>query len=135
MARSESAEDVVAARPLEDDLRGRLIGQVRNELEIAARRREVVTYGQLGGRVGIDLDDPAARTVLSSILGEISESEIISGRPMLSAIVVQNENQVPGAGFYALGQLLGQVQAGEDADVFAFRQMRDVWETYAADGA
>jgi hypothetical protein len=128
MARAEPTDDSEVVANEAVDVRGDLLRRVREELEQVARTREVITYGQLGGRIGIDLDDPAARTVLSSILGEISETEVKAGRPMLSAIVVQNENQAPGQGFFALGQLLGQVQPGEDADVFAFRQMRAVWD-------
>jgi hypothetical protein len=120
--------DAVGAPESGDDIRLTLLTRVRDELIRAATERGVLTYAELGTRVAIDLDDPAARTVLSSILGEISEAEVRAGRPMLSAIVVQTDNQAPGAGFYALGQRLGVVNAGEDADSFAFRQMRAIWE-------
>jgi hypothetical protein len=115
-----------------DTVRSDLVSRVRKELEQAATGRTVVTYGQLGSRVGVDLDDPAARTVLSSVLGEISDTEVKNGRPMLSVLVVQSESQVPGPGFFALGQLLSQVHDGEDQDTFAFRQMRTVWDQYAS---
>lgn len=115
-----------------ESVRADLLARVRTELPLVARGRQVINYGQLGSRIGIDLDDPAARTVLSSVLGEISETNVRSGGAMLSVLVVQSEHQVPGPGFFALGQLLGQVEPDEDSDMFAFRQTRLVWDEYAA---
>jgi hypothetical protein len=57
---------------------------VRKLLVDVARRRETITYGQVGARTGL----PHQGNVLGSILGEISEDEVDHDRPPLSSIVV-----------------------------------------------
>ena len=115
------------------DLRQALRVQVRQILEATAATRAIITYGALASRVNLDLEDPAARNALSEVLRDTSEEEIAAHRPMISCLVVQAESQVPGAGFFALGQLRGQVLPGEDPDEFAFRQMRATWEYWGSD--
>jgi alkylated DNA nucleotide flippase Atl1 len=57
---------------------------VRKLLVEVARRRETITYGQVGALTGL----PHQGNVLGNILGEISEDEVAHDRPPLSSIVV-----------------------------------------------
>lgn len=111
-----------------------MLSRVRAVLIEAAQQRLVVSYGQLGARVGLDLDDPPARNALSELLGRISQQEVAEGRPMLSSLVVQAESQAPGSGFISLAQLLGVAKPGDDPDVVAFRQMEATWQAWSPEG-
>jgi hypothetical protein len=55
------------------------------------------------------------------MLGEISEQMHIAGKPMLSALVVNQDLGIPGRGFFELAVLLGRLPAdASDHDKKAF---------------
>lgn len=107
-----------------------LAEHLRDELERIAEGQGLVTYSDLARRLGLEMDDGAQRRFLATLLGELSRDEVAAGRPMLSSVVVQYEGGTPGAGFLELGRELGRVEPGEDADLFAFREMRATWSQW-----
>lgn len=119
-----------------DDPRTAVAGALRSALiEVASRPGEnLTTYSELARRLGLDLADDAQRHAIGVLLGSVSRTEVAAGRPMLSSIVVQYEGGTPGAGFFTLGRELDVVRDGEDADLFAFRQMRATWNYWQAVG-
>jgi Protein of unknown function DUF262 len=125
----EPIPDTLAA-DVPPDPRAALEAALRTALiDVASQRGEsLTTYSELARRLGLDLGDDAQRHALTVMLGEVSKAEAAAGRPMLSCVVVQYEGGTPGPGFFALGRELGLVRDGEDADLFAFRQMRAVWD-------
>jgi hypothetical protein len=69
---------------------------------------------------------------VGQVLGEISENEHRAGRPMLSAIAV-NEAGVPGEGFFKLARRLGKL-ATQDAraeEQFLNSERNAVYATWA----
>jgi hypothetical protein len=100
-------------------------------LVTAARAREFVFYSALGDELGLDLQDESERLRLWEVLSEISRSEVSVGRPMLSAICVQQQDHLPGHAFHELGEELGQVQPGEDEVDFAVRQIKEVHDHWS----
>lgn len=104
---------------------------IYDRLSAAAGAREFVFYDGLGEELGLDLQDPPQRSRLWDVLCEISRSEVAVGRPMLSAICVQEEDHLPGHGFFALGSELGQVSPGEDEVSFAVRQIKEVHDHWS----
>ena len=99
-------------------------------LESAARAREFVFYGALADEMGLNLDDTLARQTLWEALCDISRREVAAGRPILSAVCVQEQDHLPGPGFLALGEELGVVAPGEDEVSFAVRMIKvthDYW--------
>lgn len=54
------------------------------------------------------------------LLGEISAEEHAAGRPLLSAVVVRNDLElpIPGRGFFQLARRLGSMAKGADEVVF-----------------
>ncbi len=125
-----SVAPAVSAPDLHDDVARRL----RKTLETTARNEDLTTYSELARRLGLELDDGAQRRFLATLLGELSRAEVAAGRPMLSSLVVQYEGGTPGSGFLELGRELGLVRPGEDADIFAFRQMRATWAEWKGRG-
>lgn len=81
--------------------------EIYDTLVQAARRQELVYYGDIAPLAGLDMDRQADRTAIGQILGDISKCEHIQGRPMLSAIVVQRGSNTPGHGFFTLARNLG----------------------------
>ena len=104
---------------------------VYERLVQAARAREFVHYGELAKMLSIDMDNPHFGAQVGKVLGRISEDEVASGRPMISAIVVSKDNMLPGSGFFKLGQELHRVEPGEDEIGFAIRQIKRVHEYWS----
>ncbi len=100
-------------------------------LVTAARAREFVFYSALGDELGLDLQDERERLRLWDVLCEISRSEVSVGRPLLSAICVQQQDHLPGHTFFALGTELGLVRPGEDEVAFAVRQIKAVHDHWS----
>jgi hypothetical protein len=79
------------------DKRNEQVGQARAALIMAAMRRSIVTYGELGraiGMQGVDL-----RNQMRHVLDEVSERCVAAGEPSLAALVVNATTGEPGAGW------------------------------------
>jgi hypothetical protein len=82
---------------------------VHSELVTAAQYQGVVTYVEVARILGIrQLGHHMAREV-GQILGEISEDEVLRGRPMLSALAVGGAG-MPSKPFFDLASQLGLLQ-------------------------
>ena len=79
---------------------------VRDKLIEVARNRGLTTYGEL---------KPIAKLPAVSIgprvLDGISRAEAREGRPMLSAVVVNQDTGRPGDGFYRLAAEIGRAES------------------------
>ena len=94
---------------------------VMGELLTAARYRGYVTYQELANLLGLPVKGSHMGAQLGHVLGEISEDEVIQGRPMLSALAVNVGGQ-PGPGFFALAEKLGLFKGGSREEQEAFWQ-------------
>jgi hypothetical protein len=79
---------------------------IYEKLKETAKERRLVTYGELAPLAGLDMDNPAHRTEIGRLLGEISTVEHRQGCPMLSAVAVLADSQMPGKGFFTLAKEL-----------------------------
>jgi hypothetical protein len=86
---------------------------VIGELVRAAQYRGFTTYQDIALLMGLPIRGSHMGAETGHILGEISEDEVVAGRPMLSAVAV-GVNGKPGAGFYALARELGRLAQGGD---------------------
>ena len=68
----------------------------------AARGGKFVTYGEVGGRIGLYVGSEYFHLKIGSIVGACSDYENIKVRPLLSAIVVNETTRYPGRGFWGL---------------------------------
>lgn len=77
---------------------------VRAELIRLASKRRTVNYSTLAKRLKLDWThrNPNDRRLLGEMLGEVSVQEYRRGRPMLTAIVVRKDTDMPGTGFRGL---------------------------------
>ena len=118
---------------MKDKYRGtRKYYHVFAELIRAAQCKGFVRYKYLAFIIGLPIRGHNLASELGQVLGEISEDEHISGRPMLSAVAV-NENGEPGEGFYTLANSLGLLpDNANDNDKTAFWQneLKKVYKTW-----
>ncbi|MBM0229239.1 hypothetical protein [Micromonospora sp. ATA51] len=82
---------------MESTVREQQVLQARAALILAARRRSLVTYKELGlaiGMTGVSLSHHMGR-----VLDELSDVCIEAGEPSLAALVVKSDTGAPGKGF------------------------------------
>lgn len=92
-----------------------------------ARKKDVITYQEVGKLIGLDMVDPRDRDAISGILGEISTYEHSYGRPLLSAVVVLKDSFRPGGGFYGLAIEVGLLDADGDRETFYSNHLKEVY--------
>jgi len=101
--------------PVKEDMLHRAIYE---QLKRVAKRQQMTTYSDIAPLAGLDMDSPADREEMRKILGKISTYEHQSGRPMLTAVVVRKDNNIPGEGFFELARHLGLLSGGDDELAF-----------------
>ena len=127
-AATHTAHVARASRPVLEELarRGRLRGK-------AARHAGFLTYGELARLIGpnvglpsLDPHDPRLRNGL----GELTEATFHEAKVMLSVLVVNAEDGVPGAGFFGLARSLESGYGGVDREEIFVQEVRKVYEYY-----
>ena len=103
----------------------------RNLLVRRARRknRELVTYGELVAQLPLAISHDDHR--LSYLLDEISTEEHSEGRGFLTALVVHQDDWMPGAGFFVMARRCGAEVHDEEAFYMnAFKQVVEYWRAH-----
>jgi hypothetical protein len=96
--------------------------------ESAASQPGWITYGVLASRLKSIRIEPHGGA-MDHLLTQVSKEEYESGRPLLSSIVVHQDDKQPGQGFATLARWLGFVFA--DADEFwikEFKRTTEYWK-------
>ncbi|MFF3963027.1 hypothetical protein ACFYZI_15805 [Streptomyces griseorubiginosus] len=88
----------------------RVLSARAREADVTKPREACLTYKELGLLIdpeGLNtgMSRPPFRTLFPA-LGHVSRYEVEHGRPMLSALVVSQDSQVPGPGFVELARQL-----------------------------
>ena len=92
-------------------------------LEVA-RAGEVTRYSDVAPLVGLDMARESDRGRMGELLDEISSFEFRNGRPLLSAVVIRSDINMPGAGFFVLATQTGLFEGGERLVFWAHELMR-----------
>jgi hypothetical protein len=92
---------------------------IYERLRQIAKAQNTTTYSEVAPLAGLDMANPADRNEIARILGEISSFEHGQGRPMLSAVVMLQGDNMPGQGFFTLARELGLYTGGDDLTFFA----------------
>ena len=103
---------------------------VLGKLMEVAKSREITYYSDIAPLVGLDMSLPPDRNHIARILDEISRSESASGRPLLSAVVVLKDRNIPGEGFFTLAKEL-RLYDGTDDDGFWAGEVQRVHEHWS----
>ena len=89
----------------------------------------MVNYSDVAPLVGLDMDSPKDRNRIADILDAISRAEHRAGKPLLSAVVIRRDKNMPGAGFFSLAKKLGLHETGDDFQYWfqELRRVHDYW--------
>jgi hypothetical protein len=103
---------------------------VYERLVATAQAGMTISYHAVGKVMGLNADDPCERLIIGRVLDEISCSENVQGRPLLSAVVVQPEIGYPGKGFFLLARELGLNTYCDDRSFFAheLKRVHEHWK-------
>ncbi len=106
---------------------------VYSELINAARRRQTITYQEVADLMGLPSSGHHMGSETGHLLGEISEDEHGSERPMLSAIAISSVTGMPGPGFFKLARELGRLSdVSPDGERMFWEKEKDtVYSTWA----
>ena len=96
-----------------------------------ARRGDVTRYSEAAPLIGLDMAIPDDRNNISELLDEISRYEHQLGHPLISAVVIHKEDNIPGNGFFTMAQGLGLFQ-GRDRFMFFVKELRRVHDHWHA---
>jgi hypothetical protein len=92
----------------------------------AARKKRLLTYSELAQliqSVQFDAHDPR----LANLLGQVSCLEHAAGRGMLSSVIVNQSERVPGHGYFNLARELGfQIESGGEEEFWS-RELEKVY--------
>jgi hypothetical protein len=112
---------MIKLTPAERQLRAVMIDRAQSAKSSEDAR---VTYGDLAVHAFPD-DPPNPHLALPIALGHVSMYEVEHGRPMLSALVVNQASGVAGEGFSKLGRHLG-LEVVDDDESFWRWQLAEV---------
>jgi hypothetical protein len=91
---------------------------LRAVLVVFARRRDVTFYSDICHHLGIEvIQGDGDVATISEALAEIAVYEYRHGRPLLSAVVINKNENGPGGGFFTVAAELGCFRGG-DRDAF-----------------
>ena len=102
---------------------------VLGELVRAAQYRGVTTYQDIALMMGLPTSGSHMGAETGHVLGEISEDEVRSGRPMLSAVAVGVSGK-PGRGFYELARQLGRIHTNDEDLAFWRAELNSAYEAW-----
>ena len=104
----------------EKDKKERFMNQeIYEELKKIARTQKVTYYAVVGRIIGLDMGNPSDRNKIAEILDEINYHEHKNERPMLSAVVIRQDINMPGEGFFKCARDIGKNWKGDNVSFWA----------------
>jgi len=100
---------------------------IYENLKEVARNRVYTNYTDVGLLVGLEPRNP----ILWGMLDEINRHEHQENRPMLSAVVINQAENIPGSGFFECARGLGLFH-DEDTLLFWINQLNAVWNYWSS---
>lgn len=97
----------------------------------AAKEKKFVGYSDLSAAINLSLTDAAGLNKLSVLLEEIADHELSAGRPLIAAIIVNENTNMPGTGLFSYAKRKGLMKS-KDKDTLAFflteaKKVHDYW--------
>ena len=106
---------------------------IYERLKQAARDQTTVFYGEIAQIAGLNLAFDSDHGKLGQLLGAISLHEHESGRPMLSALVVNKDTGYPSASFFEFARKLGKYNGHSEMEMLTYyaRELQAVFDCWA----
>lgn len=105
---------------------------IRESLVEIARAQGITNYSAQGRLVGLSMDSPDDRSMIASLLDEINQYEAQRHAPMLSALVIRADKNMPGEGFFSCAIGLGK-SIGDSELLFWINEVKEVhkyWQSH-----
>ena len=104
--------------------------EIYAKLRAVAKAGEIMHYYEVAPLAGLDMALQEDRNKIAVILDEISTFEHRQGHPLLSAVVIRTEDNIPGQGFFTLARKLG-LHTGNDDFLFFVQELRRVHDHWS----
>jgi hypothetical protein len=103
-----------------------------DELRKVARAHSTTYYSDLAPIVGIDTENPHFGPLIGRILDDVNRVEFAQGRPMLSAVVILKDSNIPGSGFFTCARELRRYSGKDDLGFWIeeLRRVHDYWSRH-----
>jgi len=98
---------------------------LHERLREVATKGKVTRYSEVAPLVGLDMAEPEHREQMSILFDQISRHEHSLGNPLLSAVVIHMDDNIPGNGFFTLASELG-LFVGRDRFMYFVEELRRV---------
>lgn len=103
----------------------------------AAKEKRFVSYSDLSAAIQLPLTDSAGVNALHLILEEIADHEIANNRPLLAAIIVNENTNMPGSGLFQYAKRKGLMKQNDKDYVTFFvkeaKKVHDYWAAHATE--
>ena len=106
---------------------------IYNEIIEVAKNRDCIYDTDLAHLASLSEYSTEDRALVFVILDNISRLEYLSGRPLLTAVVIGEFTDMPGSGFFDLAQKLGEYD-GNDRELYWRKELRSVHNYWARRG-
>ena len=103
---------------------------IYDKLKEVAKSGQVIHYSKIAPLAGLEMSLQEDRNHIANILDEISIFEHNQNRPLLSAVVIHKEDNIPGQGFFKMARGVG-LYKGNDNFLFFIEELRhvhDYWQ-------
>ena len=101
-------------------------------VEIARKNGPPIGYGEIFDIMGLERGNHAANQA-GRLLDDINQHAHLLGKPMLSALVVNQQTHMPGGGFYGLAVRFGKLPANSTDQQKAEFWKKELARVYTAD--
>lgn len=101
---------------------------VRAALLATARARRLITYTELAAIADLDLKGEQAITQLGHLLDEIAMDDVRRKRPLLAAVVVRADTQMPSKGLFKFAKSHGLMRGNDEMGFWSF-ELKRVYES------
>ena len=102
---------------------------IRDELRRVVKAGKITWYSDVAPLANLDMRLPKDRSSIAVMLDDISRSEHDGGRPLLSAVVIRRDTNIPGRGFFNLVKSLGlPCDDGVQCWIRQLRRVHNHWQ-------
>ena len=97
-----------------------------------ARAKGITNYSEVGELVDLDMSTEVGRIRIAQILDDINRYEATRNAPMISALVIRKDINMPGSGFFECARGLGRYRGNSDL-LFWIDELKEVhnyWQSH-----
>ncbi len=105
--------------------------EIYEKLKEIALAGRITYYNEIAPLDNLNMENPADRNRIAEILDEINFYEHKHERPMLSAVVIRKDINMPGEGFFECAKKLSRYR-GSDKVVFWAHELIEVHKYWQA---